>query len=105
MKKLAPKGFVVSGYPRDTADLQSYLDHVARIDGVILLNWRELAIVKQIEFGAKQGFVNLAAAKAELRHFKRHVIPVAEFFDYKQLLFVVILFIAYWSRSQAIAAR
>ena len=33
--------------------------------------------------------INLAAAHSELDSFKRHVIPVAEFFDSKQILHLV----------------
>ena len=32
--------------------------------------------------------------KAELRNFRRNVIPVAEYFDYKQLLYVVSKFVS-----------
>ena len=37
----------------------------------------------------QQGLINLAAAHIELDSFKRHVIPVAEFFDSKQILHLV----------------
>ena len=37
----------------------------------------------------QQGLINLAAAHLELDSFKRHVIPVAEFFDSKQILHLV----------------
>lgn len=82
-------GFVISAYPRHTADLVLYSEELERIDGVILINWHEDAIKKQIEYGARERQIKLDVAKAELRHYKRHVIPVAEFFDFKQLLYVV----------------
>ena len=81
--------FVLSGYPRHSADLVDYLGRVGRVDGAILLNWHDEALEAQIEYGAKEGRIKLAEAKDELRHFKRHVIPVAEFFDFKELLYVV----------------
>ena len=79
----------MSGYPRNTADLLNYLDRLERVDGVILINWHDEAIKAQIEYGAKEGQIQLQAAKAELRHYKKHVISVAQYFDFKQLLYVV----------------
>ena len=38
---------------------------------------------------AKHGVVDLSDAKLELQHFKNQGIPVAEYFDFKQLLYVV----------------
>ena len=61
------------------------------MDGVILINWHDEAIKAQIEYGAKEGQIELQPAKAELRHFKKHVISVAQYFDFKQLLYVVSL--------------
>ena len=88
---------VVSGFPRTTSDLVNYLERPeSRIDGVILINWHEEAIRSQVEYGAKEGQINLSAAKTELKHFKKHVIPVAEFFDFKNLLYVVSLFHNQW---------
>ena len=37
------------------------------------------------------GGIDIDAAKTELKAFKKHVIPVAEYFDYKRLLYVVII--------------
>ena len=71
---------------RDTSE---YLELVGRVDGVILLNWHLNTLERQIEYGAQLGEVELAAAKVELGNFKKHVIPVAEFFDHKQILHLV----------------
>ena len=62
---------------------------IGRLDGVILLNWDDSTLERQIEYGVKMGEIEFEAAKAELRNFRRNVIPVAEYFDYKQLLYVV----------------
>ena len=43
----------------------------------------------KILISEQQGLINLAAAHIELDSFKRHVIPVAEFFDSKQILHLV----------------
>jgi len=83
------QGFVISGYPRNMRDTSEYLELVGRVDGVILLNWHLNTLERQIEYGAQLGEVTLAVAKVELGNFKKHVIPVAEFFDYKQLLYLV----------------
>jgi hypothetical protein len=59
------------------------------VDGVILLNWQDSTLEKQIEYGAKIGEIELGQARSELGNFRRNAIPVAEYFDYKQLLYVV----------------
>ena len=82
-------GLIISGYPRSSADLWHYLDHIGRVDGVILLNWREENVQAQIDYGASQGQVELESARREWNQFKKYVIPLAEFFDLKQLLYVV----------------
>ena len=89
MQSEQAKGFIISGFPRDTNDIQHYLERIGRMDGTILLNWHESAIVCQIDYGAKLGHVVKSEAQAELQHFKKEGIPVAEYFDFKQLLYVV----------------
>ena len=49
--------FVISGYPRSTADLVHYLEHLDRIDGAILINWHDEAIQAQIDYGAREGYI------------------------------------------------
>ena len=67
-------------------DVSEYLELIGKVDGVILLNWREETLQRQIEYGAQLGEVDLSVAKLELSNFKKHGIPVAEFFDHKQML-------------------
>ncbi|XP_023340810.1 adenylate kinase isoenzyme 5 [Eurytemora carolleeae] len=83
------QGFLVSGYPRSMRDTKEYLETVGRLDGVILLNWTEKTLQTQIEYGAKFGQVVYDVAKLELANFRQHVLPVAEYFDYKHLLYVI----------------
>merc|ERR1719411_1713601 len=83
------EGFVITGYPTSMRDTSEFLELVGRVDGVILINWHLYTLERQIQNGAKQGLINLAAAHSELDSFKRHVIPVAEFFDSKQILHLV----------------
>lgn len=87
--KPGAEGFLVSGYPRNMRDTSEYLELLGKIDGVILLNWHLQTLERQIEYGAQLGEVELASAKVELGNFKKHVLPVAEFFDSKQMLHLV----------------
>ena len=75
--------------PKLTSSSTSIRSQIGRLDGVILLNWDDSTLERQIEYGVKMGEIEFEAAKAELRNFRRNVIPVAEYFDYKQLLYVV----------------
>ena len=68
------KGLIISGYPRTSGELWHFLNHVGRVDGVILLNWHEENMQAQIEYGASQGQVELEAARAEWNHFKKYVV-------------------------------
>ena len=70
-------------------DTSEYLEMVGRVDAVILLNWHLETLEQQIEYGAQLGEVSLDMAKVELNNFKKHVLSVAEFFDSKQMLFLV----------------
>lgn len=83
------KGFIISGYPRNMRDVADYLERVGRCDGVILINWQDDTLSQQIEYGSQIGEISLEQAKLELSNFRKHVIPVAEYFDYKQLLYVI----------------
>ncbi len=83
------KALLVSGYPRSLKDATLYLETVGRADGVILLNWTQSRLERQIEYGAGLGHIDLDTAKVELENFGKQTVPVAEFFDYKQLLYVV----------------
>ena len=82
-------GYLVSGFPRNMRDATEYISKIGRCDGVIMLNWLDMTLERQIEYGARLGEIDLDLAKIELRNFRRHVIPVCEYFDYKQLLYVV----------------
>ena len=62
---------------------------IGRLDGVILLDWLDITLERQIEYGSKEGQIDLDMAKLELRNFRKNVIPGAEYFDYKRLLYVV----------------
>ena len=37
------------GFPRNMVDTVEYLNQVGRLDGVILLNWSEDTLIKQVQ--------------------------------------------------------
>ena len=38
-----------TGFPRNMMDTGEYLEQVGRLDGVILLNWSEEKLIKQVQ--------------------------------------------------------
>lgn len=54
-----------------------------------LIDIKNLSPEPKVYHTFQQGLINLTAAQIELDNFKRHVIPVAEFFDTKQILHLV----------------
>ena len=59
------------------------------MNGVILVAWRQKVLERQVEYGAKLGHVVLSLARMELDNFYRNVMPVADFFDQRQMLVAV----------------
>ena len=53
--------------------------------------WSDPGLEKQIDFGARSGEIDFDEALKELKNFRRNVKPVAEYFDYKHMLYQVIL--------------
>ncbi|XP_077290293.1 adenylate kinase isoenzyme 5 [Arctopsyche grandis] len=89
--KMAPaaKTYLVSGYPRSMRDVAEYSDKIQVVNGVILVNWRQKVLERQIEYGARLGHVVLSLAKMELNNFYKNVMPVADYFDQTNMLMVV----------------
>ncbi|XP_069948782.1 adenylate kinase isoenzyme 5 isoform X2 [Cherax quadricarinatus] len=83
------KGYLVSGYPRHMDDVHHYNEKLGNIDGAILLDWRESALLSNLEAGARMGTLMLDAARKDLSEFHSKVLPVCEHFDNQGLLFVV----------------
>ena len=54
-----------------------------------MMEMNKITLERQIEYGSKEGQIDLDMAKLELRNFRKNVIPGAEYFDYKRLLYVV----------------
>ena len=71
------------------SDTCAFIESVGRPEGFILLNWQIPTLERQIEYGAQLGEVDLNIAKQELEIFRKQGIPVAEFFNSKQMLSLV----------------
>ncbi|XP_047118497.1 adenylate kinase isoenzyme 5 [Schistocerca piceifrons] len=89
--KMAPaaKTYLVSGYPRSMRDVVEYTEKIQIVNGVILVSWRQKVLERQIEYGAKLGHVVLSLARMELNNFYKHVMPVADYFDQRGMLYAV----------------
>ncbi|KAG5882983.1 hypothetical protein JTB14_004323 [Gonioctena quinquepunctata] len=86
--KMCPsaKTYLVSGYPRNMRDVVEYSEKIQMVQGVILIQWRQKVLERQIDYGAKLGQVVLSLARMELNNFYKNVIPVAEYFDQSNML-------------------
>ncbi|XP_069690528.1 adenylate kinase isoenzyme 5 isoform X2 [Periplaneta americana] len=89
--KMAPaaKTYLVSGYPRNMRDVVEYSEKIQVVNGVILVSWRQKVLERQIDYGAKLGHVVLSLAKMELNNFYKNVMPVADYFDQRGMLYAV----------------
>ena len=59
------------------------------VNGVIIVSWRQKVLERQIDYGAKLGHVVLSLAKMELNNFYKNVMPVADYFDQRGMLYAV----------------
>ncbi|XP_023708502.1 uncharacterized protein LOC111865032, partial [Cryptotermes secundus] len=89
--KMAPaaKTYLVSGYPRNMRDVVEYSEKIQVVNGVILVSWRQKVLERQIDYGAKLGHVVLSLARMELNNFYKNVMPVADYFDQRGMLYAV----------------
>lgn len=69
--------------------MRMLLFQIQIVNGVILVAWRQKVLERQVEYGAKLGHVVLSLARMELDNFYRNVMPVADFFDQRQMLVAV----------------
>lgn len=72
---------------------------VQRVDAVILLDWSDRSLERQIQLGAKTGDIDINLARFEMTNYKSNIIPVAQFFDQQGRLHIVRLYatISIWS--------
>nr|CAH0102549.1 unnamed protein product [Daphnia galeata] len=80
---------IVTGYPRNMRDVVEYMARVQRVDGVILLDWSDRSLERQIQLGAKTGDIDINLARFEMSNYRSNIIPVAQFFDQQGYLHVV----------------
>ncbi|XP_032792607.2 uncharacterized protein LOC116929459 [Daphnia magna] len=80
---------IVTGYPRNMRDVVEFLARVQRVDAVILLDWSDRSLERQIQLGAKTGDIDINLARFEMTNYKSNIIPVAQFFDQQGRLHIV----------------
>lgn len=64
-------------------------EQVQRVDGVILLDWSDRSLERQIQLGAKTGDIDINLARFEMNNYRSNIIPVAQFFDQQGQLHIV----------------
>lgn len=100
---------LITGYPRNMRDVVEYMARVLRyslkvyvggaqlvyimqvqrVDGVILLDWSDRSLERQVQLGAKMGEIDADLARFEMNNYRSNIIPVAQFFDQQGLLHIV----------------
>ena len=64
-------------------------EQVNLLDAVILLDWSDRSLEKQVKLGAKTGDINPDLARVEITNYRSNIIPIAHFFDQQSNLHVV----------------
>lgn len=64
-------------------------DKIKRVDGVILLDWSDRSLQRQVELGTKEKKIDPQVARFELENYKSNIIAVADFFDQQGYLHLV----------------
>ena len=59
------------------------------MDGVILLDWSDHSLERQIQLGTKTGAIDPELARYELNNYRANIIPVAQFFSQQGHLNIV----------------
>lgn len=60
-----------------------------RVDGVVLLDWSDRSLERQIQLGAKTGDIDINLARFEMNNYRSNIIPAAQFFDQQSHLHIV----------------
>ncbi|KFM71148.1 Adenylate kinase isoenzyme 5, partial [Stegodyphus mimosarum] len=76
---------LVAGFPRNRGDIEEYRSRGVRMDGVVLVDFEEDALRRFL----KHEIANPADVELELERYKQDIISVAEYYDNKDLLTVV----------------
>lgn len=81
------------------------LEQVQRVDGVILLDWSDRSLERQIQLGAKTGDIDINLARFEMSNYRSNIIPVAQFFDQQGRLHIVRLYYTFCNIFQSLVGR
>ena len=72
-----------------SVDCGLFSEQVQRIDGVILLDWSDTSLERQVRLGAQLGDIDGELARLELNNYRANMIPIAHFFDQQGYLHLV----------------
>lgn len=59
------------------------------MDGIVLLDWSDRSLERQIQMGAKTGGIDVELARYEMNNYRANIIPVAQFFSQQGHLSIV----------------
>ncbi|XP_055943175.1 uncharacterized protein DDB_G0290685-like [Argiope bruennichi] len=80
---------LVAGFPRNRGDIEEYRSRRVRMDGVVLVDFEEEALRRFLNNEVSNGAIRLTDVETELERYKQDIISVAEYYDEKELLTVV----------------
>ncbi|GBM43200.1 hypothetical protein AVEN_50116-1 [Araneus ventricosus] len=81
--------FSVAGFPRNRGDIEEYRSRRVRMDGVVLVDFEEEALRRFLNNEVSNGAIRVTDVETELERYKQDIISVAEYYDEKELLTVV----------------
>ncbi|GIY21308.1 uncharacterized protein CDAR_502651 [Caerostris darwini] len=79
----------VAGFPRNRGDIEEYRSRRVRMDGVVLVDFEEEALRRFLNSEVSSGALRINDIETELERYKQDIISVAEYYDEKELLTVV----------------
>ncbi|XP_015920157.1 dentin sialophosphoprotein [Parasteatoda tepidariorum] len=81
---------MVAGFPRNRGDIEEYRSRRVRMDGVVLVDFEEDALRRFLKHEVSIGTLRIGDIENELEKYKQDIISVAEYYDEKELLTVVV---------------
>ncbi|PRD22080.1 UNVERIFIED_CONTAM: hypothetical protein NCL1_50072 [Trichonephila clavipes] len=80
---------LVAGFPRNRGDIEEYRSRRVRMDGVVLVDFEEEALRQFLNKEVSSGALRVGDIETELERYKQDIISVAEYYDEKEVLTVV----------------
>ncbi|GFR32456.1 uncharacterized protein TNCT_245241 [Trichonephila clavata] len=80
---------LLAGFPRNRGDIEEYRSRRVRMDGVVLVDFEEEALRQFLNKEVSSGALRVSDIETELERYKQDIISVAEYYDEKELLTVV----------------